>query len=75
MFNVLDHARVVFTGELSQTTQYVIEHYGKKLDEAIRSGIRIVSADPHRSLARADQHNGGRAVPDFWKPIEEWRLD
>jgi uncharacterized protein (DUF4415 family) len=38
MFQVLDHADVVYTGELSQTTQYVIEHYGNKLDDAIRSG-------------------------------------
>ena len=41
MFQVLDHAAVVYTGELSQTTRYIIEHYGKKLDEAIRSGIKI----------------------------------
>ena len=46
MFQVLDHAAVVYTGELSQTTQYIIEHYGKKLDEAIRSGIKIAYTDP-----------------------------
>ena len=45
MFQVLDHAAVVYTGELSQTTQYIIEHYGKKLDEAIRSGIKIAYLD------------------------------
>jgi hypothetical protein len=45
MFQVLDHAAVVYTGELSQTTQYIIEHYGKKLDEAIRSGIKIAYTD------------------------------
>jgi hypothetical protein len=45
MFQVLDHAAVVYSGELSQTTQYIIEHYGKKLDEAIRSGIKIAYTD------------------------------
>lgn len=48
MFHVVDHAQVVYSGELSQATQYVIEHYGKKLDEAIRSGIKILHTDsPH----------------------------
>jgi hypothetical protein len=51
MFQVLDHSAVVYIGELSQATQYVIEHYGKKLDEAIRSGIRIDYADPHRRVS------------------------
>ena len=32
MFYVLDHADVVYTGELSQATLYVVEHYGVKLD-------------------------------------------
>lgn len=66
MFHVLDHAAVVYTGELSQTTQYVIEHYGQRLDEAIRSGIRIVCAD---------QANSRSSVPDFWMPIDDWELD
>ncbi len=48
MFQVLDHAAVVYTGELSQTTQYIIEHYGQKLDEAIRSGIKIAYTDVSR---------------------------
>ena len=49
MFQVLDHAAVVFSGELSQTTQYILDHYGKKLDEAILSGIKITYADVIRS--------------------------
>jgi hypothetical protein len=49
MFQVLDHAAVVFSGELSQTTQYILDHYGKKLDEAIRSGIKITYADVIRN--------------------------
>ncbi len=56
MFQVLDHAAVVYTGELSQTTQYIIEHYGKKLDEAIRSGIKI---------GYAEQATAGRAASVF----------
>jgi hypothetical protein len=49
MFQVLDHAAVVFSGELSQTTQYILDHYGKKLDEAIRSGIKIAYAEVIRN--------------------------
>ena len=45
MFHVLDHAYVAFSGDLSQATQYVIEHSGKRLDEAIGSGIRILYTD------------------------------
>jgi len=75
MFQVLDHANVVYTGELSQTTQYVIEHYGSSLDEAIRSGIRIIYADPLRQLNQAGEALLGSTVPAFWKPAEEWELD
>jgi hypothetical protein len=73
MFQVLDHAAVVYTGELSQTTQYIIEHYGKKLDEAIRSGIKITYTDPIQSDAR--QGAQGRVVPEFWKPFDDWTVD
>lgn len=66
MFQVLDHAAVVYTGELSQTTQYIIEHYGKKLDEAIRSGIKIAYVE-HSVLERV--------VPEFWMAREEWTVD
>lgn len=75
MFQVLDHANVVYIGELSQTTQYVIEHYGKKLDEAIRSGIRIAYADPNRRLNAVGEAILASPVPDFWKPVEEWEID
>lgn len=51
MFHVLDHAAVVFSGELSQATRYVIDHYGQQLDEAIRSGIKIAYTE---SLTRLD---------------------
>ncbi len=49
MFHVLDHAEVVYAGDLSQSTRYVIEHYEKRLDEAIRSGIKILYSDPLHS--------------------------
>lgn len=75
MFNVLDHADVVYTGELSQATQYVIEHYGKKLDDAIRSGIKIAYIAPACSLNFVRQAALGGIVPDFWMPVEEWELD
>lgn len=45
MFHVLDHADIVYSGDLSQATQYVIEHYCKKLDEAVRAGIKILYTD------------------------------
>lgn len=61
MFHVFDHADVVYSGELSQATQYVIEHYGKKLDEAIRSGIKILYSDSLHSLNEVRQSVlGGR---------------
>ena len=75
MFSVLDHADVVYTGELSQTTHYVIEHYGKKLDDAIRSGIKIVYADPFRGSNEAGKASPRSSVPSFWMPIEDWELD
>lgn len=55
MFHVLDHADVVYSGELSQATQYVIERYGQRLDEAIRSGIRIAYTDSLSRLSGAVQ--------------------
>lgn len=75
MYQVLDHATVVYVGELSQTTQYVIEHYGKKLDEAIRSGIRIAYAEPNRRLNGVEKAILVTPVPDFWKPVEDWEID
>jgi hypothetical protein len=75
MFQVLDHANVVYTGELSQTTQYVIEHYGMKLDEAIRSGIRIAYADARSLLNEFGETVLGSAEPDFWEPVDDWELD
>lgn len=50
MFHVLDHEVVVYSGELSQSTQYVIDHYGKRFDDAIRSGILILYSDPAHCL-------------------------
>ena len=75
MFHVLDHADVVYTGELSHATRYGIEHYGGKLDEAIRSGIKIASPDSLHRLNQAAQTRFGSSIPDFWKPHEEWTLD
>lgn len=75
MFNVLDHADVVYTGELSQATQYVIDHYGKKLDEAIRSGIKITYTDAFQRLNEVGKTLLGRKVPAFWQPVEDWETD
>lgn len=75
MFQVLDHSAVVYTGELSQTTQFVIDHYGGRLDEAIRSGIRIGYADPFRRLNEFAETTHDSTIPNFWKPIEDWELD
>ena len=70
MFHVLDHAGVVYTGELSQATQYIIEHYGKKLDEAIRSGIKITYTDPLRRFNEETQTIPGNWIPDLRKQGE-----
>lgn len=45
MFHVLDHTDLVYSGDLSQATQYILEHSGKRLDEAIRSGVRLLYSD------------------------------
>ena len=64
MFQVLDHARLVYSGELSQATQYIIEHYGKKLDEAISAGIKIAYSNPFHGMNQSTPTPGtGR---DFW---------
>ncbi len=58
MFHVLDHSELVYSGDLSQATRYVLEHSGKRLDEAIRSGIRILYSDALHAL-----NLGARAAP------------
>ena len=69
MFHVLDHAELVYSGELSRATQYIIEHYGNKLDEAIRSGIKIAYADPLHSLNVARQaYEAPGAKPEVRNP-------
>ncbi len=50
MFHVLDHADLVYSGDLSQATQYILERSGKRLDEAIRSGIRILYSDAQQGV-------------------------
>lgn len=64
MFHVLDHSDLVCSGELSEATRYVIEHSGKRLDEAIRSGIRILYSDAWHNLpalARAGSSSEAKA--------------
>ena len=73
MFHVLDHSDIVYTGDLSQSTQYVIDHYGKKLDEAVRSGIKILYTDMLHSLNHAKE--AVLASPNDWHPIEDWKVD
>jgi hypothetical protein len=75
MFHVLDHADVVYTGDFSQSTQYVIEHFGKKLDEVVRSGIRILHTDMLHSLSHAKEAVLGNDTPDYWRPIDDWKVD
>ncbi len=75
MFHVLDHAAVVYTGELSEATQYIIERYGIKLEDASRSGIRLARTEPPNRMNEATQTLYGFNVPDFWKPFEDWMLD
>jgi hypothetical protein len=73
MFHVLDHANVVYSGDLSQSTQYVIEHYGKKLDEAARLGVRILYTDMLHSLNQAKETVLGS--PNLWRPLKVWQID
>lgn len=71
MFHVLDHADLVYTGELSQATQFIIDHYGKKLDEAIRSGIRIAYTDAFHgsSEARRSPSSGAADGRPCWAAL------
>lgn len=64
MFHVLDHACVVYTGELSQSTQYIIDRYGKNLDDAIRSGIRILDTDSLRVFKEGRKTIRGNSSAD-----------
>jgi len=75
MFHVLDHADVAFSGNLSQATQYVIEHSGKTLDDAILSGIRILYTDALHGLDEVRQAVLDSRLHEFWEPIEEWEID
>lgn len=50
MFHVLENTDLVYSGNLSQATQYVLEHTGKRLDDAIHSGIRILYSDALQAL-------------------------
>ncbi len=75
MFHVLDHANEVFSGELSQATQYIIDHYGNTLDGAIRSGVRIAYAEQQLRLSEVGEAGSGPAVRKFWRPVEEWEID
>lgn len=75
MFQVLNHREVVFSGELSQTTQYVIEHFGGNLDKAIRSGITIVYGGPPKEVAEAMISVAGSRIPEYCQPIEGWEPD
>jgi hypothetical protein len=67
MFHVLDHEVVVYTGSLSQATQYVLEHFGARLDEAIRAGVRILYTDALHSFNQPRQE----LIPDYWDPIDD----
>ncbi len=75
MFHVLDHSGVVYTGDLSQSTQYVIEHYGQRLDEAVRAGIKILYTDMLHGLQHAKEIVRGHPSPELWHPIDDWRVD
>jgi hypothetical protein len=75
MFHVLDHADVAFSGNLSQATQYVIEHSGKTLDDAIMSGIRILYTDAFHGLDEVRQAVLDSRLHEFWEPVEEREID
>lgn len=76
MFHVLDHADVVYSGDhLSQSTQYVTEHYEIGLDEAGRAGIKIIYTDMLHSLSHAKEVVLGGNALDDWHSIEDWQLD
>jgi hypothetical protein len=73
MYHVLDHSDVVYTGDLSASTQYIIDHYGKRLDEAVQTGIRLLYTDMLHTLNHAKDVVLGD--PDHWRRIEDWKVD
>jgi hypothetical protein len=75
MFHVLDHAEIVYSGDLSESTRYVIDRYGQRLDEAVRCGVRILYTDMLHGLQHAKEVARGGANPELWHPIADWRVD
>ena len=75
MFHVPDHADVAYTGELSQTTQYVVDRDRNKLAGAIRSGIRIACSEPHLQWKEIAAASNGGASRTFWQPVEDREID
>ncbi len=73
MYHVLDHSDVVYTGDLSASTQYIIDHYGQRLDEAVQTGIRLLYTDMLHTLNHAKDVVLGD--PDHWRRIEDWKVD
>lgn len=55
MFNVVNNAIVVYTGELSQATQYIIEHFGTDLDDAIRLARIFHTPVPGKSFVMTNE--------------------
>lgn len=62
MFDVLNHDETVNSDDSLQPANYVVRRYDEKLDDAIRMDV-----------ARQADLDG--SYPDFWKPVEDWRLD
>lgn len=75
MFHVLDHADVIYSGDLAHSTQYVIDHYDNKLDDAVHDGVRILYTDMLHTLNHAKEVVLGSNSLDHWHPIEDWKVD
>ncbi len=50
MFHVVDRGKIMYSGELSQVTQYILDNHDKSIGKAIRSGIRITYGNALRSI-------------------------
>ena len=62
MFDDLDLGETGNADELPQLANWISRRYDEKLDDAIRS-------DEARQAALDSGY------PDFWQPLEDWRLD
>ena len=75
MFPAFDRTNSTYTGELSETTRYAIDHHGDTFDGVIHSDGWIAYADPRIERDEVGETRFSSTARDFWRPIEDWNID